>query len=267
MKIAVQTLAGTELRKIELPQQFDEEIRADLIQRAVHALQANARQKYGSDPRAGKKASINVSRRRRDYRGSYGKGISRVPRKVHSVRGSQINWTGAFAPGMVGGRRSHPPKAEKNWEQKLNKKENRKAIRSALAASMNKDMVASRGHKIPDNYPFAIEEKAEKIEKAKELLDILKKLGLGAELSRASVSTIRSGRGKMRGRKLKKKKGPLLVVSEKCGLIKNQNLPGIDVVAVSSLNANLLAPGGMPGRLTIFTDKALSSLEKKKLFM
>ena len=70
------TITGEPAGTIKLPIQFEEEIRADIITRAVHSIWSNKRQIYGTDPRAGKKASAKLSRRRRDYKGSYGKGIS-----------------------------------------------------------------------------------------------------------------------------------------------------------------------------------------------
>ena len=74
------------------------------------------------------------------------------------------------------------------------------------------------------------------------------------ELERISEKTIRAGVGKNRGRPYKKKKGPLFVVSGKCNLLKAaKNVPGVDVCVVKDLNAELLAPGATPGRLTIFT--------------
>lgn len=267
MKIPILSTEGKQIGQHDLPFQFAEPVREDLIKRAVHALQSSFRQKYGSDPRAGKKVSIKISRRRRSYRGAYGKGISRVPRKVYSIRGSQINWTGAFAPGTVGGRRAHPPKSEKNWKLKLNKKENKKAIRSALSAVVQKEFVVKRGHKVPDNYPFAVEDKIEKITKARELLRILKSLGLEKELARTKKTCVRAGKGKSRGRKTKTKKGPLIVVSGACDLLNNQNLVGFDIRKIKELNAEELAPGGGPGRLTIFSSKALEIMNKEKLFI
>ena len=86
-----------------LPSQFKEAYRPDLIKRAIQALQSLLRQPYGADPRAGMRHSAEVSRRRRKYRGSYGQGISRVPRKILSRRGTRFNWTGAQSPGTVGG--------------------------------------------------------------------------------------------------------------------------------------------------------------------
>ena len=83
-----------------------------------------------------------------------------------SSSGTQFNWTGAFAPGTVGGRRAHPPKAEENITKKINKKENRKAIRSAISASIKSELV-EKNHKIPTEYPFIAETKFETLKKTK----------------------------------------------------------------------------------------------------
>jgi len=184
-----------------------------------------------------------------------------------SRRGTRFNWVAAFAPGTVGGRRAHPPKATKEWNRKINKKENRKAIRSALAATVNKDIVTDRGHKIPEAYPFVLDSGIEGLEKTVAVIKTLTQLGFKAELERTSVKTIRAGKGKSRGRKYKKKVGPLIVISDKCKLVKAaKNISGCDIITVNALNAELLAPGGEPGRATLFTDKALEKMEKEKLF-
>lgn len=266
MKADVLNINGKTVKTISLPEQFNEEIRPDVIKRAVLAVQANKRQAYGANPRAGKRASAKLSRRRRKYRGAYGHGISRVPRKILTRRGRNFYWVGAVAPGMVGGRRAHPPKAEKIWEQKINKKERRLAIRSALSATCIKELVQKRGHMV-EHVPLIIESAFENLKKTKEVVKTLVSLGLEKELRRASVKKIRAGKGKDRGRKYRKRKGPLIVVSGKCDLQNSaKNIPGIDLSTVDSLNAELLAPGTKPGRLTIFTDKAIALLEKEKLF-
>jgi len=266
MKIKILSISKTEKGTANLPAQFSEPVRADLIKRAVLALHANKRQPYGTDPEAGIKSHAKLSRRRRDYKGSYGHGISRVPRKIMSRSGTQFNWVGAFAPGTVGGRRAHPPKAEKIWAQKINKKENRKAVRSAMAATLVKSLVQSRGHIVPEGYPFAAEAKIESVAKTKELVGILEKLGFGQELERAG-KTIRAGKGKFRGRKYKKTRGMLIVTSQDCALKKAvNNIPGIEAVEIKNINAEMLAPGAFPGRMTIFTESAIDLLEKQKLF-
>lgn len=267
MKLKILSMSGQGKGEIELPEQFSETVRDDLIKRAVLALQSKRRQRYGAKPEAGKRHAVEISRRRRDYKGSYGKGISRVPRKVLSRSGSQFNWEGAFAPGTKGGRRAHPPKSSKILEESINKKENRKAIRSALSATVDKDIVKERGHKVPDNYPFVIESKFEELKQTKELKSVLSKLKLDEELERSSKKKVRAGKGKMRGRKYAKRKGPLFVVSKPCSLIKAcKNIPGIDVTNVVSLNAEKLAPGCAPGRLTIWTEDAVKVIKEKKLF-
>lgn len=268
MKIAVKSLENQKIGEIDTPIQFQEEIREDIIGRAVHALQSAKRQKYGAKEDAGLRPSAELSRRRKKYRGSYGHGISRIPRKIMSRRGTRFNWIGAVAPGTVGGRRAHPPKSEKNWEQKINTKERRKAMRSALSATLDKDMVQKRGHTIPQDYPFIIDTKIEDLQKTKDVKKTLQVLGLKEDLLRTAIRAIRSGKAKLRGRKYKTKKGPLLVVGDNCNLLKSaRNVSGVDIVHVKNLNTELLAPGCHAGRLTVFTQKAIDKMQKEKLFM
>ncbi|MBU0472008.1 MAG: 50S ribosomal protein L4 [Nanoarchaeota archaeon] len=251
MKLKILSLGKTETGSIDLPKQFYEPIRIDLIQKAFLVIQSNNRQPYGSYPEAGKRASAELSRRRRKYRGSYGFGISRVPRKILSRRGTRMNWVGAFAPGTVGGRRAHPPKAEKIWSKNINKKERQKAIRSGLAATLDVELVKKRGHIPPQNYPFIIVDDIDKITQTKSLKESLEKIGFADELKRAKNNDSKG----------------LLLVSAKKGLKKIcANIPGFEVETVSNLNMKLLAPGGVPGRLTIFTQSAINELNKTKLF-
>lgn len=267
MEIAKIGLKG-EKGKQKMPGQFTEIVRPDIIRKAVRALQANRRQKYGTDPRAGKKFAADLSKRRRKYRGSYGSGQSRIHRKIMSRRGLHFNMVGAHAPQARGGFIAHPPKAEKIWTQKMNKKERRKAIRSAAAATLHADIVKQRGHKVPDTYPFVLDSSAEALKKTVDVKKTLISLGFADELARASVVKIRAGQGKLRGRKHKRRKGLLLVVSEECELSKSaHNLPGINVVPVRLLNAEMLAPGGVAGRATLFTTKAIEKMDKERLFL
>jgi large subunit ribosomal protein L4e len=267
MKLAILDTSKNKVGEISLPRQFNEDVRADLISRAGLALQSNKRQPYGTSKEAGKRASVAISKRRRDYRGSYGFGIARTPRKILSRRGTRMFWVGAFAPNTVGGRRAHPPKAEKIFSKKINRKERKKAIRSAIAATIKSELVKIHGHRVPENYPFVLDDKFESLSKTKEIKSILKLLGLENELERTSKRSIRAGKGKMRGRKYITKKGPLIVVSKKSNLIKAAcNIPGVEVVNVKDLNVDLLAPGRVPGRLTLWTKGAIEILDKEDLF-
>ncbi|MBS1266247.1 MAG: 50S ribosomal protein L4 [Candidatus Woesearchaeota archaeon] len=267
MKLKIKSLDNKEKGSKKLPSQFNEEIRPNLINRSVLSLQSKRRQAYGSHPNAGLRHSARISKRRRDWRTSYGIGISRVPRKVMVRRGSRFTWTGAIIPGTKGGRRAHPPRSEKKWEQKINKKENRKAIRSAIAASINED-VFNKKESAPKDYPFIISDKFESIDKTKLVYGALEKIGLSKELKRANEKKVRSGKGKSRNRKYKRKKGPLIVVSKECDLTKSaSNIEGVDVVNVKSLNAEVLAPGADLGRITLWTESAIDVLAKERLFL
>ncbi len=260
---------GKETGTVNLPQQFKEEVRADLISRAVLVVQSNNRQRYGAFLDAGKRPSVRVSKRRRNYRTSYGIGMARTPQKVMSVRGTRFNWVGAFAPNTVKGRAAHPPKSSKDWAQKINKKENKKAIRSAISATLSPELVKSRGHIVPKTYPFALDDGVVNVSKTKEIIEILSNLGFAEELKRNDKRKIRAGIGKMRGRKYITRKTLLLVVCDKrCALAKAaSNIAGVDVINAANLNAELLAPGCMPGRATLFTKEAIEKISKDKLFM
>ncbi len=262
-------LNGKETGTIDLPKQFKEKVRPDIIKKVVLALQANKRQKYGAFKEAGKRHSVRLSKKRRDYRGIYNSGQSRTPRKVMSVRGTRFNWVGAFAPNTTGGRRAHPPKAEKNWTQKINKKENKAAIRSALSATVIPEIVKARGHKVPETYPFVLDDQIQSLTKTKQVRDAILKLGFNQELARTEKRRIRAGVGKLRGRKYVTKKSLLLVVADKrCKLAKTaKNIPGIDITNAANLNAELLAPGCHPGRAALFTKDAIVKITKENLFM
>lgn len=262
MKVQIKTIKGTEKGNIELPKQFSEPIRPDLIRRAFRVFRSHTFQQYGADPRAGMKVSAYLSKRRHKYRGCYGIGWSRTPRKIVSRRGTRINYVGALVPQTVSGRRAHPPKSEKILSLNINKKEKRMAIRSAMAATINFEFLKLKNYKAPEDYPFIIEDSIQNIEQTKDLTQILTQLKIETNFQRK----IRAGMGKLRGRKYIRKKGPLFVVNGECKLFQSANNLNMDIVQVQNLNVNLLAPGGDPGRIVFFTESAIKKLGQEKLF-
>jgi large subunit ribosomal protein L4e len=202
-----------------------------------------------------------------------GRGVSRIMRKTGQR-------TGAQNPHTRGGRRAHGPKVAKDWSQKLNSKQKTLARNSAIAATVNPEMVSSRGHNFDENvrFPIIIDSYTESREGSTEKFDVeslplqnstrkfvamMEGLGLGADLNRAkSGRTIRAGKGTMRGRKYRTPKSILLVVANRDGLHKAaRNVPGVDVVAAKDLCAEDLAPGGDLGRLTVWTKSAIKAME------
>src|SRR3989344_3295777 len=177
MKSDILDLNGQKVGSVDLPIHFDEPIRLDLIKKASLAVQNNSRQPYGAFPEAGKRPSVRISKRRRDYKRSYGLGISRSPRKVIWHRGSQFGWVGAFSPNTPGGRRAHPPKPWKIYDLKINIKERRKAIRSALAATLDQEVVKERGHEFK-HLVSVVDAKIETLQKTKDVVQALHALKL-----------------------------------------------------------------------------------------
>lgn len=253
-KIKVYSLEGEATEEIELPEIFMEEFRPDLIKRAVISSQTARIQPWGTDPMAGKRTTAESF--------GAGRGAAMVPR----VKGSRhpAGSKGAFVPQAVGGRRAHPPRVARIIHEKINKKEKRQAIRSAVAATANHELVELRGHRVENlpQIPVVVDDEITKVKRTSETREIFKKLGVMDDVVRAkSGRKIRAGRGKTRGRKYKSPKGPLLVVGEDKGIsLGARNHPGVDVVVVDNLNAELLAPGTHPGRLTIYTKSAIEKL-------
>jgi len=267
MKAEILSIKGEKKGKIDLPKQFSEKYHPDLIKRAFNANMSFTYQHFGTDPLAGLKHVVKIKRRRHVYRTGYGLDINRTPRKIMSRNGSRLNVMGDQAPFTRKGRTAFPPLVEKVFEEKINLKERLLAIRSAISATLKKELVEKRNHQVKGiDLPLVVEG-AEKLSKTSQVKKMLIHLGLKDELARTEERKVRSGVGKMRGRKYKTKKGPLIVASKNCELIKSsKSIQGIEAIAVNNLNVTLLAPGGESGRITVWTKEAIEELASKKLF-
>lgn len=248
MKAKVYSLTGDVVEEIELPEVFSEPFRPDIIRKAVHAIQSHRRQPYGTNPLAGI-----------DYAAENwgpGHGYARVPRLKTGNRAAKV-------PQAVKGRRCHPPKPQKKWDEKINRKEMRKALKSAIAATANPEIVKARNHVFEGDLPKVIVDDFENVSRTKDVVSALKAIGVYADVEKAANSKrVRAGKGKMRGRRYKTKKSLLIVVGNISPVMTSaRNLPGVDVVLAKDLNVELLAPGTHAGRLTVWTKSALNVLE------
>lgn len=257
MKVNVYSLAGKKTQDtLELPKVFEEDVRPDLIKKAVLASQTSRYQPQGRDYFAGKRTSAEGW--------GPGRGVSRVPR----VKGSRYSagGHGAFAPQTIGGRVAHPPTVEKRIVKKINAKERKLATASAIAATAVKELVEERGHmidKVPQ-IPLVASDELEGLKTAKDVEKALSKLGISGDLDRAKSRKVRPGKGTMRGRKYKKKKSALLVVADDREISKGAgNIPGIDVVKAEHLGVEHLAPGTHGGRLTVYTKSAIEKIAER----
>lgn len=250
MKVPVFNLKNEKIDEVEVPKVFETPVRHDVIKRAVLALQSTRFQPQGRDPMAGKRTTAESM--------GTGHGTARVPRLKSGRRA-------AFGVSIVGGHAAFPPRSEKVIVKRINKKEKRFAIKSGIAATAVKELVEHRNHKIADvkQLPIVIDDDVESLTKTKEVAELFQSLGIWADVERADRKKTRAGKGKMRGRRKKTGKGPLIVVSEDKGITKaGRNLPGVDIANVHSLNAELLAPGAHPGRLVVWGRSAFRKLDE-----
>ncbi|MFB6194290.1 MAG: 50S ribosomal protein L4 [Halobaculum sp.] len=253
MNATVRDLDGEVTGEIELPAAFDQPVRPDLIGRAVATAQANRKQPYGTDEFAGLRTPAESP-------GS-GRGIAHVPRQSIGGGSSEAR----RVPQAVKGRRAHPPKAEKDQGKQMNTKARKKAVRSALAATADPEVVAERGHEFDDEteLPLVVSDAFEELQKTQEAVAALEALGVHADVERADEGrSVRSGQGTTRGRKYQEPRSLLVVTSDEPSRAA-RNLAGVDVTTAREVNAEDLAPGAHPGRLTLFTESAVEEVAER----
>lgn len=98
----------------------------------------------------------------------------------------------------------NPLKTWRRWARRVNIKHKRHAVASAVAASAIAPLVMARGHRIANvsNVPLVVDNGIENIEKTKEAVAMLKKIGAWGDVRKVIDSKgMRAGKGKMRGRR------------------------------------------------------------------
>jgi large subunit ribosomal protein L4e len=247
-QVTVHDRAGKSAGTVDIPAVFATPLRPDLIRKAVNAARANRRQRYGASPVAGVRPSV-------EWPGK-GKGMARTPRLRQGNRA-------AFVPNAFKGRRAHPPESRHEWTEKINVKERRLAIASALAATASPEAVKARGHRFEAKaLPLVVADDFAAAERTADLAAALVAVGVGADLERAKMGVhVRAGMGKLRGRAYRTPRSVLLVTADGKAPAA-ANLAGVDVVAARNLSAEHLAPGGDAGRLTVYTQGAIAQLKE-----
>ncbi|KAI8975458.1 ribosomal protein L4 domain-containing protein [Mycotypha africana] len=241
---------------VPLPAVFKAPIRPDIVNFVHTNMAKNKRQPYAVSDKAGEQTSAE----------SWGTGraVARIPR----VNGSGTHRAGQAAFGNMcrGGRMFAPTKTWRKWHVKTNLNQKRFATASALAASALPSLVMARGHRIEkiEEIPLVVSDSVEKLTKTKEAVALLKSLNAYADVAKVANSRkLRAGQGKLRNRRHKQRRGPLVVYNEDNGLVQAfRNLPGLELVNVRRLNLLQLAPGGHLGRFIIWTQSAFSLLDE-----
>jgi len=258
MKAEVLGLNGKSSNEIEVPTVFATAQRPDLVKRVFWLVGSHGLQPQGRDPMAGERTSAET------HSPPTGTGRSRIPR-VKGERYSRGGLAGGVAS-VVKGRLPHPPRSEKVIHLNVNRKERRLATDSAIAYTSDLEAVKARGHRVRKlALPLVVADDIETVDKTAELVSFLEKVQLKAELERVDERSKRNtGKRRLRGRVYKTAVGPLIVVTNDRGVGRAAGgIPGVDVARVESLSVLDLAPGGVPGRLTLWTESALSALDAR----
>jgi len=253
ISVPVYSPEGEDAGQVVLPDVFRVPVRKDLIRRAFYSEFTAALQPKGRDPMAGKRTSARSL-------GAH-HGVSRVPRIRGSMRAALVNMT-------RGGRLAHPPRVEKRIHEEINKQEKRLATMSALAATSIPDMVRARGHRFTAKYlPVVLESTVlEAIKKTSDARQLLEKIGVYDDIIRAKEGRRwRAGKGKMRGRRYKQPVSILFIVEDHNSSFAKavKGFPGVSIAEPWNVNVLHLAPGGVPGRLTVITTGALDKLKAR----
>lgn len=258
MKAQKYSIDGRANGEVELPAQFSADVKMDLISRAAISDQTKRYQPKGNDPRAGMETSARYRGRKEDFGSGKNKGTAIRPREVlPKGRLGKVK----RIPSAVKGRRAHPPHVNQVIVEKLNRREYRVALISAIAATAHKDVVAARGHKFSVGVPVVMDNSFESVAKTRQAYRAISAI-IGSDLARAQYGKPRTGVRARKGGKVYPKSA-IIAVSKDAPIIKAaRNIPGVDVVAVGDLTVEKLAPGAKAGRLAIYTEAALAEISK-----
>ena len=207
-------------------------------------MSKNNRQPYAVNMKAGHQTSAE----------SWGTGraVSRIPRVPGG--GTHRAGQGAFGNMCRGGRMFAPTKVWRRWHRKINLKQKRYAVCTALAASALPALVMARGHRISQvpELPLVVSDDAQGVAKTKTAMELLKALGAIEDVDKARASKqIRSGRGKIRNRRYVHRRGPLVVYANESSLpAAFRNITGVEICRVDQLNLlQVIAAGPVTGFL------------------
>lgn len=253
-QVKVFGLDGKEVKPIDVPAVFNAPIRPDLIHFIHTNMAKNTRQAYAVSELSGLQTPAE----------SWGPGraVARVPRVPGS--GSRRCGQAARANFTRKGRMYGATQTIRRWHRKMNVNQKRYAVASAIAASAVTGLVSAKGHVIDHlpQIPMVISSEVENIVHTKEAEKFLRAIGLKDEMERVRNSkALRPGKGKARNRRYTCRVGPMVIVSSgaKCDL-GFRNIPGVKVANVNRLSLIDLCPGGHPGRLLIWSEKAFAQL-------
>ena len=259
MKAITLSTSGSREGEVELPIVFSTPFRRDLIHKVYTNLNTHQFQRQGRHPTAGMDNSAD------SLNPPTGHGQARIARMKGGGGGRQGE-AGEVAS-IRGGRQAHPPNVDKVIHKKVNKKEKKLALCSAIAATASKKLVESRGHRVEkiESFPIIVSDEIESISNAKDMVKLLDALNLSQDIDRLKSRKARTGKSALRGRRKKIGRSILFVTKSSKELKKAcGSFLGVEVRSVKDLSVLDLAPGSDPIRLTVYSKAALDEISKIK---
>ena len=259
MKAITLSTSGSKEGEVELPIVFSTPFRRDLIHKVYTNLNTHQFQRQGRHPTAGMDNSAD------SLNPPTGHGQARIARMKGGGGGRQGE-AGEVAS-TRGGRQAHPPNVDKVIHKKINKKEKKLALCSAIAATASKKLVESRGHRVEkiESFPIIVSDEIESISNAKDMAKLLDALNLSQDIDRLKSRKARTGKSALRGRRKKVGRSILFVTKSSKELEKaSGSFLGVEVRNVKDLSVLDLAPGSDPIRLTVYSKAALDEISKIK---
>jgi large subunit ribosomal protein L4e len=127
----------------------------------------------------------------------------------------------------------------------------------------------ARGHNVSSvpEVPLVVSSSAFSIVKTSAAVALLRGVGAGPDVDKVKKSRkLRAGKGKLRGRRYRQRRGPLVIYNPLEDGIRVgrafKNISGVESCSVHALNLLQLAPGGHLGRFIIWTSSAFAELDK-----
>lgn len=241
------SLDGAAKGKIALPVIFETEVRPELIRRAVIAENTKTLQPQGHFPLAGMQTTATYYGKMNSYRSGRHMGNAIRPKQK---LGGGVQGQVRRIPSATKGKRAHPHLVEKKIKELMNKKEYQRALASAVSATCRNDA------------PIIVSDDIETIKRTKEMAKVLESLKLSGELEKGKKSRLRKGLRRSSRIKHYNKSVLLIVGKEGTALKSARNIAGVDACTTSTITANLLAPGGNPGRVTVWSEDAVKNIEE-----
>ncbi len=239
--VEIMSIEGKASNRIALPAAFEEEVRPDLIRRAVLAESSLGLQPQGHFVLAGMQTTATYYGRMHAYR--TGRHMGRAIRPRQKL-GAGVQGLVRRVPSSVKGKRAHPHMIEKQLTEAINTREYRKALASAVASTK----------------PVVVSNAIESVSKTKDMSKIFNAIINGGIPESRRV--IRKGlrRSARTGRYTK---SLLFVAGSDCAAVRAAgNIAGVDSCKVSDITANMLSPGGNTGRTVVWSESALSALDE-----